>query len=81
MVTITIPKELTKKGELVIIPRKEYEEFLRISKIIPKDQEWFWTKEWQGKEKEATRDIGLKNVSVPYKTKKELRVALNKLCF
>lgn len=29
MSTITIPRELTKKGELVIIPRKEYEEFLR----------------------------------------------------
>lgn len=79
MATITIPKELTKKGELVIIPRKEYEEFLRISKIIPKDQEWFWTKEWQEKEKEATKDIRLKNVSTPYKTKKELQVALNKL--
>lgn len=32
MNTITIPKELTKKGDLVIIPRKEYEEFLRIAK-------------------------------------------------
>jgi len=29
MTTITIPKELSKKGELVIIPRTEYEEFLR----------------------------------------------------
>jgi hypothetical protein len=27
MATITIPKELTQKGELVVIPRKEYEEF------------------------------------------------------
>lgn len=32
MATITIPKELTKKGELVIIPRKEYEAILRILK-------------------------------------------------
>ncbi len=29
---ITIPKELIKKGELVLIPRKEYEEFLRLRK-------------------------------------------------
>lgn len=79
MPSITIPKELTKKGELVIIPRKEYEEFLRISKVMPRDQEWFWVKEWQEKEKEATRDIGLKNISAPYKTKKELQAALNKL--
>ena len=27
MHTITIPKELAKKGELVVVPRKEYEEF------------------------------------------------------
>lgn len=32
---ITIPKELTKKGELILIPRQEYEELLRIKKIIP----------------------------------------------
>ena len=32
---ITIPKELTKKGELVLIPRADYEELLRIKKIIP----------------------------------------------
>lgn len=35
MTTITIPKELTNKGELVIIPRREYEEFLSLKKLIP----------------------------------------------
>lgn len=29
MTVTTIPKELTKKGELVVIPRREYEEYLR----------------------------------------------------
>lgn len=32
---ITIPKELIKRGELVIIPRGEYEEYLRLKKVIP----------------------------------------------
>lgn len=32
---ITIPKELAEKGELVLIPRVDYEEFLRLKKIIP----------------------------------------------
>lgn len=32
---IAIPKELSKKGELVILPRSEYEEFLRLKKVIP----------------------------------------------
>ncbi|MBU1160066.1 hypothetical protein KKD04_02710 [Patescibacteria group bacterium] len=35
MTTITIPKELSKKGELVIIPRTEYDEFLELKKVIP----------------------------------------------
>jgi len=28
MTTITIPKKLTKRGELIVIPRKEYESLL-----------------------------------------------------
>lgn len=32
---ITIPKGLTEKGELVIILRSEYEEYLGLKKIIP----------------------------------------------
>jgi len=34
MTTITIPKEITRKGDLVIIPRKEYEEFLELRKAV-----------------------------------------------
>ena len=33
MTTLTIPKELVRKGELVVIPRKEYEELLELKKI------------------------------------------------
>ena len=32
---VTIPKKLAQKGDLVVIPRKEYEEFLTLKKIIP----------------------------------------------
>ena len=31
---ITIPKELARNGELVIIPRQEYEEFLSLKRAI-----------------------------------------------
>ena len=35
MNTITIPQKLAKKGDLVVIPRKEYEELLHFhSKIV-----------------------------------------------
>lgn len=57
MTTLTIPKEMTRKGDLVIIPRKEYEEFLDLKKTISKDQQWFWTKEWQEKEQEADKAL------------------------
>lgn len=35
MVTITIPKKITKGEELIAIPRKEYEEYLRLRRVIP----------------------------------------------
>ena len=35
MNVVTIPKKLPQKGELVLIPRKEYEEFLEFRKMIP----------------------------------------------
>lgn len=35
MTTITIPKKRTLGGELVAIPREEYEEYLQLRKIIP----------------------------------------------
>ena len=32
---IAIPRELSRKGELVIIPRSDYDDFLRLKKAIP----------------------------------------------
>lgn len=34
MAPITIPKALVKEGDLVLIPRREYEDFLRIRKFL-----------------------------------------------
>ncbi len=34
MITLTIPEKLTKKGDLVLIPKSEYKEFLRFRKFI-----------------------------------------------
>jgi hypothetical protein len=41
---ITIPQKLVKKGELVIIPKKEYEKLLREQKITAEDV-LRWTRE------------------------------------
>lgn len=35
MDVVTIPKKLTSKGDLVVIPREEYEEFLQLRRAIP----------------------------------------------
>jgi len=34
---ISIPKELSKKGELIVIPKSDYEELLRGQKVTPDD--------------------------------------------
>ena len=73
---ITIPKEIARKGDLVLIPKKEYEKLLSISKIIPRDQLWFWTKEWQKREKEAEEDIKAGRVYGPFSSEKELLKSL-----
>ena len=35
---IIIPKEITKKGELVLMPKSEYEEFLILRKQIKQEE-------------------------------------------
>ena len=79
MQSIIDTKIFVKDKDLIMISRKEYEVFSYFSKIIDQDQLWFWSKEWQEKEKEAEDDIKSGNISGSYKTKDELQTALNKL--
>lgn len=44
MTTITIPEKLIKEKDLVVIPRKEYEELLEKQKVTEKDV-LRWSKE------------------------------------
>ena len=43
-----------------------------LEKLIPKDQAWFWTPEWQAKEREADEDIRMGRVSGPFTSADEL---------
>lgn len=79
MTTITIPSKLNKEKDLVVLPRREYEKLMRIFKVLPKDQWWFWTKAWQEKEREADNDIKLGKLSGPYGNRKELSKELREL--
>lgn len=79
MTNVTIPKKLTKGDDLIVLPRKEYEKFLTIFKTLPKEQWWFWSKEWQKMEREADRDIAEGKLSGSYSNKKDLKKALDAL--
>ncbi len=69
MTTITIPKELAKKGDLVVVSRQEYEEFLRLKK-----QKAFFKldKDLQ----EALRQVARKETLGSFSSVKELKKAL-----
>lgn len=80
---ITIPKEVfsslnlevgdfldtrVQDNTIVLIPKK----------LVAKDQEWFWTKEWQELEKEADDAITNGEITGPFETAAEALTALKK---
>ncbi len=80
---ITIPKEIfnslrlsvgdfmdteVKGNVIVLVPKK----------LVPKDQEWFWSEEWQKKEKEADEAIKKGEVTGPFKKASDAIKALKK---
>lgn len=81
---VTIPAEVFKKlqleiGDFLTAKVKNSEIVLQPKKLIPKEQEWFWTKEWQRKEREADEDIKAGRVNGPFVSEKELINHLNRL--
>ncbi|MBU4319537.1 MAG: AbrB/MazE/SpoVT family DNA-binding domain-containing protein [Nitrospinae bacterium] len=55
---IVLPKSLDiKEGDILELEEKEGEIVLKPVAVIPKSQQWFWQKEWLGKEKEASKDL------------------------
>lgn len=69
--TLTIPKSLreqlhVQEGEYVDAEVKGDSFVLTPVKVIRKDQEYFWTKEWQEKEKEAYEDVQAGRLSRAY---------------
>ncbi len=77
---VTIPKKLPQKGDLVLIPKREYQEFSawRQEVRVQLDERWFWTPEWQRKEQEADEAIRLGRITGPFSRAKELITALKR---
>lgn len=80
MNVVTISRKLAQKGELVVIPRREYEEFLRWKRAVRVrlDERWFWTPEWQKKEVEADEAIRQGAVSKPFSDHQKLTASLRR---
>lgn len=80
---ITIPKDIFKKlslevGDILEAEVKGSGIFISPNKLIPRNQAWFWTKEWQKREKEAEEDIRRGKVYGPFESAKELLKFLKK---
>lgn len=59
---LTIPSEIfdklgLEKGDYVQITEENGEIKLQPKKLVDKDQTWFWSQEWQKKEKQAQEDV------------------------
>ncbi len=73
---ITIPSEIIKKlnlkqGDTLDVDVEGNQIVIRPVIAIPKDQAYFWTKEWQSEEKQIQSDIENNNIK-PAKSKDEL---------
>ena len=79
---ITLPAKLRKQahveeGDLLEAEVRDDEIILRPKKVIDKSQAWFWTEEWQKKERRADEDIAAGRVK-SFETVEELLADLHK---
>lgn len=74
---VSIPKEIRERlgieeGDLIEMIEQDGRIVMVPKRLIDADQAWFWTKEWQEKEREADEDIRAGRVSGPFKNVDEL---------
>jgi bifunctional DNA-binding transcriptional regulator/antitoxin component of YhaV-PrlF toxin-antitoxin module len=74
---ITIPNTVFRDaglevGDYLEVRIKEGLVTMAPKKLISKDQAWFYTPEWQAKEREADEDIAKGNLDGPFDSAKEL---------
>lgn len=80
---ITIPKDVfdslhLKVGDFIDTQIKDNAIVLIPQKLVPKDQEWFWTKEWQEMEREADEAMAKGEISGPFSKASDALNALKK---
>lgn len=75
---VTLPKAVMKKAHLSMgdpleVVCEDNAIVLKPLMHIPRDQAYFWTKEWQAGELEAEEDIRKGRTSGPFRTVKEMK--------
>ena len=80
---ITIPREVfdsmhLEVGDFLETHMKDNAIILVPKKLVPKDQEWFWSKEWQEMEKEADKAIAKGEIIGPFSKASDAVKALKK---
>ncbi len=78
---VTLPKEIVRKAHLA--PGDPLEVvcegdaiILRPQIHVPREQAYFWTREWQAGEREADEEIRAGRVRGPFRTVKEMKRSL-----
>ena len=74
---ITIPQEAFRAlglqpGDVLEVQVRGDALYLIPQKLIPRDQAWFWSDEWQEKEREASEAIARGELSGPFETAEEV---------
>lgn len=70
---ITIPQESFENlglepGDFLEVQVRGEALYLVPQKLIPREQAWFWTREWQGHEREADEAIARGELSAPFES-------------
>ena len=74
---ITIPREAFERlglqpGDFLEVQVHGDTLYLVPQKLIPRDQAWFWTQEWQEREREADEAIASGELSGPFESADDL---------
>lgn len=70
---ITIPQDVFQQlglevGDFLEVQLRGDALYLVPQKLVPRDQAWFWTKEWQEREREADEAIARGELSGPFES-------------
>ncbi len=74
---ITIPQEAFQQLDLQpgdVLEVEVQDGYLRLvpQRLIPRDQAWFWSAEWQAREREASEAIERGELSGPFETAEDV---------